>query len=53
MKHKTKFHTWIICILGLISSLGFVSANLEFSKIKMEAGNAIKGFDFIGSKNDK
>jgi len=37
MKHRTKFHTWIICILGLMFSLGFVLANVEFSKINVEA----------------
>ena len=53
MKHKTKFHTWVICILGLMFSLGFVFANVEFSKINVEAGNAIKGFELINSKKDK
>ena len=34
-------------------SLGFVFANVEFSKINVEAGNAINGFEFIYSKKDK
>ena len=41
MKHKNEFHTWIICTLGLMFSLGFDSANVEFSKEKIEAGNII------------